>query len=387
MARVPRRRRSQVLVATTVIEVGVDVPNATLMVIEHAERFGLVAAAPAARARRARRRASATASSSHGYALVEGGRRPARRSWSETHDGFVIAEKDLETARPGRVPRHAAERHRRARGREPGARRRPHLARPARGAGGRQRRPEAGAPRQPGAPPRPRGEMGGPARPRASRLARVRFPRGGRAARKAPGRARHPRPAGAAGHRLARARPLRPRGGGRRRRARPAARHRLRADHQPAVHRGVHDRGPRAEAGRADPRRSAPGRGTRRRCSRASGARSSPSRSIPQLARAARERLAALGLGSIHLRQGDGRGGWPEEAPFDGILLTAAAERMPETLLWQLRPGGRLVAPIGAPGDPQSLVVVRKGEEGSGEVRQLLPVRFVPLTSSSVLPS
>jgi len=108
---------------------------------------------------------------------------------------------------------------------------------------------------------------------------------------------------------------------------------------------------------------------------------------IPQLARAARERLSALGLGSIHLRQGDGRGGWPEEAPFDGIILTAAAERMPETLLWQLRPGGRLVAPIGAPRDPQSLVVVRKGEEGSGEVRQLLPVRFVPLTSSSVLPS
>ncbi len=108
---------------------------------------------------------------------------------------------------------------------------------------------------------------------------------------------------------------------------------------------------------------------------------------IPQLARAARERLLALGLGSVHLRQGDGREGWPEEAPFDGIILTAAAERMPETLLWQLRPGGRLVAPIGAPKDPQSLVVVRRGEEGSGEVRQLIPVRFVPLTGSSVPPS
>ncbi len=104
---------------------------------------------------------------------------------------------------------------------------------------------------------------------------------------------------------------------------------------------------------------------------------------VPALARQAAELLPRLGLPPLHLRQDDGRQGWPEEAPFDAILLTAAPESLPEPLLWQLKPGGRLLAPVGAPSGDQHLVLVRKGQDGTSQVERLLAVRFVPLTHQS----
>lgn len=96
----------------------------------------------------------------------------------------------------------------------------------------------------------------------------------------------------------------------------------------------------------------------------------------PRLAEAARARLAELGVSNVTLRVDDGSGGWPDEAPFDAILVTAAAPSVPEALVEQLGDGARLVIPIGS-GD-QELVRVTRGRDGL--VREsLLPVRFVPL--------
>ena len=84
---------------------------------------------------------------------------------------------------------------------------------------------------------------------------------------------------------------------------------------------------------------------------------------------------------NVRLRRGDGRLGWPEAAPFDGVLLTAAPERLPDALISQLAPGGRLVAPVGESADMQRLVRVTKDASGDVEVENLLPVRFVPMTA------
>ncbi|HEX5093348.1 MAG TPA: protein-L-isoaspartate(D-aspartate) O-methyltransferase [Burkholderiales bacterium] len=100
---------------------------------------------------------------------------------------------------------------------------------------------------------------------------------------------------------------------------------------------------------------------------------------IPDLGRSAAERLAALGYGNVEVRIGDGYAGWPEKAPFDGIVVTAAAPRVPEALVAQLAPGGRMVIPLGGRDGIQELVVLRKREDGSLEERRVLPVRFVPL--------
>jgi protein-L-isoaspartate(D-aspartate) O-methyltransferase len=100
---------------------------------------------------------------------------------------------------------------------------------------------------------------------------------------------------------------------------------------------------------------------------------------VPELAERARETLARLGFGNVLVRQGDGSAGWPEEAPFDGILVTAAALRTPPALLGQLRPGGRMVIPIGAPHDVQYVHVLRKDGQGAVLDRELFAVRFVPL--------
>jgi len=96
----------------------------------------------------------------------------------------------------------------------------------------------------------------------------------------------------------------------------------------------------------------------------------------PRLAEAARARLAQLGCSNVTLRAEDGSRGWPEEAPFDAILVTAAAPRVPDAMVEQLGDGGRLVIPIGS-GD-QELVRVTRGPDGLRSER-LLPVRFVPL--------
>jgi protein-L-isoaspartate(D-aspartate) O-methyltransferase len=97
------------------------------------------------------------------------------------------------------------------------------------------------------------------------------------------------------------------------------------------------------------------------------------------LAEQARERLERLGYANVEVRAGDGYEGWPEAAPFDGILVAAAAPRVPEPLRAQLKDGGRLVVPIGADAEGQEiLVVTRRGE--SFDERRALAVRFVPMT-------
>ena len=100
---------------------------------------------------------------------------------------------------------------------------------------------------------------------------------------------------------------------------------------------------------------------------------------IHELAEAARERLAGLGYANVHVRHGDGRKGWPEAAPFDAIIVTAAAGEIPPTLIEQLKPGGRLVIPIGPPWFTQYLELVTRDENGHTDEQNLLPVAFVPL--------
>ncbi|WP_297529784.1 protein-L-isoaspartate(D-aspartate) O-methyltransferase [Thiohalobacter sp.] len=100
---------------------------------------------------------------------------------------------------------------------------------------------------------------------------------------------------------------------------------------------------------------------------------------IEALAREAAKRLAALGLDNVRTRVADGHIGWPEAAPFDRIMVTAAAPAVPEALIEQLRPGGRLIAPLGD-GLGQVLTRIDKGEDGQLTEHALLPVMFVPLT-------
>ena len=95
------------------------------------------------------------------------------------------------------------------------------------------------------------------------------------------------------------------------------------------------------------------------------------------LASAAEERLTRLHYPNVHVRAGDGYAGWPEAAPFKGIVVTAAPERVPEPLLDQLAPGGRLVIPVGS--FYQLLKVFTKEKDGLSE-RDVIPVRFVPMT-------
>jgi protein-L-isoaspartate(D-aspartate) O-methyltransferase len=100
---------------------------------------------------------------------------------------------------------------------------------------------------------------------------------------------------------------------------------------------------------------------------------------IPSLGKEAAERLRTLGYANIEVRIGDGYAGWPEQAPFDGIVVTAAAPRVPEALVAQLKPGGRMVIPVGASQEAQQLLLVEKRLDGSVERRSVLLVRFVPL--------
>lgn len=101
---------------------------------------------------------------------------------------------------------------------------------------------------------------------------------------------------------------------------------------------------------------------------------------IPQLAETAGRRLKLLGYKGIKVKAGDGYYGWPEHAPFDGIIVTAAASHIPPPLIDQLKPSAKMVIPVGAPFMVQHLVLVEKAPDGTIRTRQLLPVRFVPLT-------
>jgi len=100
---------------------------------------------------------------------------------------------------------------------------------------------------------------------------------------------------------------------------------------------------------------------------------------LEPLATSAAARLARLGFEDVHVRHGDGYKGWPEEAPFDAIIVTAAADEIPPVLLEQLAPRGRLVMPVGPRDGVQYLVRVEKSEQGRLARRALLPVQFVPL--------
>jgi protein-L-isoaspartate(D-aspartate) O-methyltransferase len=100
---------------------------------------------------------------------------------------------------------------------------------------------------------------------------------------------------------------------------------------------------------------------------------------VAPLAEQAAARLAALGYGNVSVRHGDGYLGWPEAGPFDGIIITAGADHIPEPLIAQLKPGGRLVMPVGEIPD-QHLVLLEKDGDGTLRERRILPVAFVPLT-------
>ena len=103
---------------------------------------------------------------------------------------------------------------------------------------------------------------------------------------------------------------------------------------------------------------------------------------VPELARRAETVLHELNRTNIHVRAGDGYAGWPEEAPFDRIIVTAAPEQLPSPLVDQLAAGGRLVVPVGSQGGPQWMTIVDKTSTGVTE-RRTIPVQFVPFTRES----
>lgn len=101
---------------------------------------------------------------------------------------------------------------------------------------------------------------------------------------------------------------------------------------------------------------------------------------LEPLAQAAAERLAAVGYRNVMTRVGDGYEGWAQHAPYDAIMVTAAATEVPAALLAQLKPGGRMVIPLGPHGGVQVLHLLRKRDDGSVERTPVLHVRFVPFT-------
>lgn len=101
---------------------------------------------------------------------------------------------------------------------------------------------------------------------------------------------------------------------------------------------------------------------------------------IGALAEQARARLSELGCDNVEVRQGDGHSGWEEHAPYDGILVAAAAAEVPPALVRQLKPGGRLVIPVGGRYSGQELLLIEKDARGETSRQGVLPVIFVPLT-------
>ncbi len=102
---------------------------------------------------------------------------------------------------------------------------------------------------------------------------------------------------------------------------------------------------------------------------------------VEPLAAAARLRLKRLGYDNVHVRTGDGYQGWPEHAPFDAVVVTAGATHIPPPLAEQLKPGGRMVIPVGRPPHRLTLQVVHRGETPDDlRTENVMPVAFVPLT-------
>jgi protein-L-isoaspartate(D-aspartate) O-methyltransferase len=108
---------------------------------------------------------------------------------------------------------------------------------------------------------------------------------------------------------------------------------------------------------------------------------------IEKLARDADKRLQSLGYHNIEVRNENGYYGWPEHAPYDGIIVTAAAPRIPQALTDQLRTGARLVIPLGSPYGYQELILITKTANGELESRTIIGVRFVPMTGVYNKPS
>jgi len=101
---------------------------------------------------------------------------------------------------------------------------------------------------------------------------------------------------------------------------------------------------------------------------------------VKELAAISIKRLKELGYPNVFAKAGDGFFGWPEHAPFDAIIGTAAAGRVPEPLIEQLKPGGRMILPVGGPRDFQYLVLMTKDDKGNLSRKKVMPVRFVPMT-------
>lgn len=100
---------------------------------------------------------------------------------------------------------------------------------------------------------------------------------------------------------------------------------------------------------------------------------------VPELASSAAEKFHRLGYDNVHARQSDGYEGWVEHAPFDGIMVTAASKTLPQTLIEQLKPNGRMVIPIGLPHASQELMLVTKDDAGNVSSTSVLAVAFVPM--------
>jgi len=101
---------------------------------------------------------------------------------------------------------------------------------------------------------------------------------------------------------------------------------------------------------------------------------------VEELAKSAKKRLKDLGYPNVFVKAGDAFFGWPEHAPFDAVIGTAAAGRIPEPLIEQLKPGGRMILPYGSPYGFQYLVLITKDKDGKLQSKNVMPVRFVPMT-------
>ncbi len=105
---------------------------------------------------------------------------------------------------------------------------------------------------------------------------------------------------------------------------------------------------------------------------------------VPELVAAAQRALAGEGYRNVEIRCGDGALGWPEHAPYDAIIVTAAAAKIPPPLIGQLKPGGRMILPLGAPNEPQMLLLIEKDQGGTIAQRDVMGVAFVPLVKRGV---
>ena len=104
---------------------------------------------------------------------------------------------------------------------------------------------------------------------------------------------------------------------------------------------------------------------------------------VEALGKNAQDTLKKLGYKNVHVKIGNGYMGWPEHAPYDGIVVTAAPDHIPPTLVQQLKPGGKMIIPVGPEGGIQDLMVITKNKDGEIQSKNLYPVRFVPFAGGT----